>query len=161
MQPITVQEMFDYCLEGEHVFLAHVVYWCIANQVVKPTDDSNLLKEVEVDLAAVKVMSKQNLLGLKIVKLYVIKDTKEFYAFYFASNSLEASSMHHQLFGAGESIVEAPTLMHKLMYVEDIGDHVFLIDYRKRFVEFPVYIGHARAKEYTLQRMERQVSKVV
>lgn len=161
MQPITVQEMFDYCLENEHVFLAHVVFWSVQNNLVRLTDDSNLLKEIEVDLAEVKASAEQNILGMNVIKLYVIKDTKEYYAFYFAKSSLEANSLHSRMFGKGETIVEAPSLLHKLMHIDYTNEDVFLVDYRKRFVEFPAYLGHARAKEYTLQRMDRQVNQVV
>lgn len=161
MELITVQEMFDYAIENEHEFLAHVVYWSIQNNLVRLSDDSNRLKEIDVDITAVKEMCKQNVLGMKIIKLYVIKDTKEYYAFYFAKNSLEASSLHSQHFGKGQSIVEAPSLMHKLMHIAHTNEDVFLIDYRKKFVQFPVYLGHARAKEYTLQRIDRQVNQVV
>lgn len=161
MSQITVQEMFDFCLENENVFLAHLIYWSVQTKRVSLRDDSDCLKEIPVDMNTVKQYTEQNLLGMKLTKLYVVRDAKEYYAFYFARNGLEASSLHNQLFGTVQSIIEAPSLMHRLMYVEHIDQHVFLIDFRKRFVQFPVYIGHARANEHIIQRMDGQVSKVV
>lgn len=160
-QPITVQEMFDFCIERENTFLAHLIYWALQNKLAGLQDDWSLLKEIPVDMETVKDYMEQNILGMRLVKLYVVRDAQDYYAFYFAHNSLEVMNLHTPRFGPSKSIVEAPSLMHRLMHIEAIKDSEFLIDYRKRFVEFPVYIGHARAHEHYIQRLDGQVSRVV
>ena len=160
-QPITVQELFDYCIERENTFFAHLIYWALQNKLVGLQDNGSLLQQIDVDMNTVKAYMEQNVLGMRLVKLYVVRGEQDAYAFYVAHNGLEAMSLHTKLFGPSKSIVEAPSLMHRLMHIEYIGEHEFLSDFRKRFVEFPVYIGHAKAHEHFIQRYEpRQVSKI-
>ncbi|MER2107432.1 MAG: hypothetical protein ABS949_10885 [Solibacillus sp.] len=160
MNRVTVKDIFDYAIDREHMFLAHWAFLALQQKLVANDDDANCLKQLPLDMDAVKEFAERNVLGMRVIKLYVVRDTKEFYAFYFAKNSLEAMSLHQSVFGQAQSIVEAPSLMHRLMYVQYIDEHIFLIDFRKRFVQFPVYIGHARANEHIIRRYDGQVKKI-
>ncbi|MER1986605.1 MAG: hypothetical protein ABS948_12010 [Solibacillus sp.] len=160
MSDVTVKEIFDYAIEREHVFLAHWAFLALQQKLVTNDDKAERLKQVPLDMDVVKEFAERNVLGMRVIKLYVVRDANDYYAFYFANNSLEASMLHTQKFGKPRSIVEAPSLMHRYMHIAAIEDHAFLIDYRKRFVEFPVYIGHAKANEHYLQRLDGQVRQI-
>lgn len=127
-------------------------------------DDSKKMDSLDFDQESISELIKKNVLGLGQIKLYVVTASKELYAFYFARNALEASSHHQRIFHQQPmNIVEAHRLLHKLMYLVDLDKEMFLIDYRKEVLQFPAYIGHAKAGEYILHRLDQQkgMSQVV
>lgn len=160
MTIITVKELLEYAVEDEHSVLAHTIFWGMTTQGISPEDDSEKLKELEFDREAISALVKNNVLGMGQIKLYVVRVSTEQFAFYFARNALEASSHHTRLFFQKPStIVEAERLLHKYMYLADLDKNMMLVDYRKELLQFPVYIGHARANDHKLYRLDQQQQK--
>lgn len=164
MTVFTVKEMLEYAIEGEHSVLAHMIFWGMTTQGIAPEDDSSKLKDLEFDREAVNALVKNNVFGMGQIKLFVVKVSAELFAFYFARNVLEAHSHHTQLFYQKPlSLVEAERLLHKSMYLADLDKHMMLVDYRKELPQFPAYIGHAKAGDHKLYRLDKQkgVNRVV
>lgn len=152
---ITVKEILEYATEFELCRLAHQVFWVVSTQQINLADDSNKLLEVTYDELAVHEMTERNVLGIGRIKLYVVESFAQ-YAFYFASNSLEVSIMHHEKFGERiGAITEAHRLLTKVMYFADLDIHIPLIDHRQTIVQFPAYLGHAAAGQYILHRLDQ------
>lgn len=157
MTVITVKEILEYAVEGEHSVLAHMIFWGMTTQGISPEDDSNKLKDLEFDREAITALVKNNVLGMGQIKLFVVKVSSELFAFYFARNVLEANAHHTRLFSQkAASIVEAERLLHKSMYLADLDKHMMLVDYRKELLQFPAYIGHAEAGDDRLYRLDQR-----
>ncbi|MDW0112234.1 hypothetical protein QT711_03490 [Sporosarcina saromensis] len=151
----TVKEVFDYAIETDLSGLAHRVYWAISQQLVQLSDDSLKLDAVDYDENAISNLIEKNMLGIGKVKLFVIQMLqKEWYSFYFAENSLEAYQLHCKRFGKPTGkVVHAERLMIPQMHFADSGQEINLYDYRKNVVEFPTFIGNAKAGEHVLYRL--------
>ena len=164
MTVITVREILEYAVEGEHSVLAHMIFWSMTTYGIAPEDDSNKLKELPFDREAISELVQKNVLGMGQIKLFVVKVSSELFAFYFARNVLEASSYHTRLFFQNPtSIVEAERLLHKSMYLADLDKHMMLVDYRNELLQFPAYIGHAEAGGHKLYRLDQKkgINRVV
>ncbi|MEK5332727.1 MULTISPECIES: hypothetical protein [unclassified Lysinibacillus] len=151
---ITVKEILEYATEFELSWFAHQVYWAVSTNQIQLEDDSNKLLEVAYDVAAVREMTNRNVLGIGRIKLYVVKSFGQ-YAFYFASDPLEVNMLHRALFGeVPGAITEAHRLLTKVMYFADLNLQTSLLEYRKSIVQYPAYLGHAEAGQYTLYRLD-------
>lgn len=157
MTLISVKELLEYAVAGEHSVLAHTIFWGMTTQGISPEDDSEKLKTLPFDREAISALVQNNVLGMGQIKLYVVRVGAELFAFYFARNVLEASSHHTRLFSQKPStIVEAERLLHKHMYLADLDKSMMLVDYRKELLQFPAYIGHAQANDHKLYRLDQQ-----
>ena len=78
---ITVKEILEYAVEGEHSVLAHIIFWGMTTQGISPEDDSNKLKDLEFDREAITALVKNNVLGMGQIKLFVVKVSAELFAF--------------------------------------------------------------------------------
>ncbi|WP_223557119.1 hypothetical protein [Lysinibacillus sphaericus] len=152
---ITVKEILEYATEYELYRLAHQVFWAVSTQRIDLTDDSNKLLEVTYDEVAVREITDRNVLGISRIMLYIVESFAQ-YAFYFASNLLEVSSLHQEKFGElTGAIKEAHRFLTKVMYLADLDIQISLIDHRKTIVQFPAYLGHAAAGQYILHRLDQ------
>ena len=157
---ITVNELFEYSIENEHIATAHAIFWAISQEIVQQTDDSKNLNTITYDNAAIEQLIQNNVLGLGTIKLYLITCKNNWYAFYFAKNVLELNNLHRSLFNQDPGkIVEAKRLLHKYFTVDD--EDIQLIDYRKNILSYPAYIGHAKAQSSLMVRFESVVKQVV
>ena len=164
MTVFTVKEMLEYAIEGEHSVLAHMIFWGMTTQGIAPEDDSNKLKDLDFDREAISALVINNVLGMGQIKLFVVKVNAELFAFYFARNVLEANAHHTQLFFQKPlSIVETERLLHKSMYFANLDKHMMLVEYRNELLQFPSYIGHAKAGDHKLYRLDQQkgINRVV
>ena len=159
---ITVKELLEFSIENEFMMVAHATFWAVSNGIVSLADDSNKLKQSDIDRLAVEQMMQQNILGIGTVKLFVITCKNNWYAFYFAKTSLEAATLHTQLYGQRvEKIIEAQRLLHSTAHFVETGQEMFLIDYRKQAFVLPFYIGHSKAGELIMYKFNREARKVV
>ena len=157
---IKVDELFEYSIANEHIATAHAIFWALSQNLVSQTDDSNKLKTLTYDKAAVEQLTKSNVLGLGTVKLYIVTCKNDWYAFYFAKNVLELASLHRSLFNQEPGkIVEARRLLHKYFSID--GEDMQLIDYRQKILSYPAYVGHAKAQSNVMLRFESVVKQVV
>ena len=157
MTAISVKELLEYAIEGEHSVLAHTIYWSMTTQGIAMKDDSQKLLDLPFDRDNISQLVQQNLLGMGQIKLYVVKVKADLFAFYFAHNALEASTHHSRLFyQKATCIVDAERSLYKYMYLVDIDKHMMLIDYRKELLQFPAYLGHAKANDHKLYRLDQQ-----
>ncbi|MFJ7662393.1 hypothetical protein ACIQXW_08325 [Lysinibacillus sp. NPDC097162] len=110
--------------------------------------------EVVYNDAVVCEMTNRNVLGIGLIKIYVVNSFEQ-YAFYFASDPLEVNMLHQALFGeVAGGITEAHRLLTKVMYFADFDIQTSLLEYRKTIVQFPAYLGHAAAGQYHLYRFD-------
>lgn len=151
----TVKEIFDYAVETDLSKMAHRVYWAISKQKVQLHDDSRLLDDVSYDESEITEMVERNMLGIGKVKLYVIEmPQRDWYSFYFAESSLQAYGLHTHRFGdAKGKVVHAERLMIPLMHFAESGKETNLYEHRKSIVQFPTFIGNAKAGEHVLYPM--------
>ena len=157
---IRVNEVLEYSIANEYVVTAHAVFWALSAGLVTSEDDIDKLKGLDFDKAAVEALVQKNVLGLGAVKLYVVTCKNNWYAFYFARNVLELGSLHRGLFRQEpKQIVEARKLLYQFFIFEH--EEMMLIDYRKKILSFPAYIGHAKAQSKVLVRFDSGVKKVV
>lgn len=153
---VTVKEVFDYAVETDMSQLAHRVYWAISKNAVRLEDDCEKLNIVNANSHEVQELVEKNVLGIGNVSLFVIQTKKAgWFSFYLARNVLEAQQLHSELFREqGGKITRADRLMIPLMTFSDTGNEESLYDYRKRVVQYPIYVGHAKAGEHVLFRLE-------
>lgn len=146
---ITVKELFEGAVEHDMKLVAHTVFWAMSERLVSSEDDSNKLHEIPLNQEKIQELAIKNVLGIERIKLFVIRTTTtDLFAFYFAENALDASGLHQNLFGEqGTSITNGARLMPKRMFFEISNVSMNFYEYRKRFVQFPVYVGHATAGE--------------
>lgn len=151
---VTVKEVFDYAVETDMVPLAHRVYWAISKQHVQLHDDSHKLDALPYPEHEIQESAERNVLGIGRIRLYVIQTKQDgWYAFYLAENPLDAKHLHAELFREQNGkVTRADRLMHRLMTFGEDGREEILYDYRKRVVQYPNYLGHARAGERILHR---------
>lgn len=148
-QQLTVSEFLEGAVEMNMSFVAHTIFWALKNGLVNSDDDSKRLFNIPLNELEIQQMTEQNLLGVEQVKLFVITTNKEgLYAFYFATDSLSAHSLHRKMFGDDiANITNGKRLWANIMHFTKHDMHTNFFEYRKQFVEFPVYIGHARARQ--------------
>lgn len=160
---ISVQELMAYCIDREYNLMAHTCFWAISTQGVSPEADSDLLKSMEFDQLAITELVKQNVLGLGQIKLFALQFKNNIFAFYFAKTSFEAIGLHRYLFGGSPlKIVEAkPRVLNTKMFWPDTEQEMTMLEYRKQLLDFPAYVGHARAGEHVLYKLQRGVKQVV
>lgn len=150
----TVKDVLDLAVECDMSMLAHHAYWAITQNVVTLQDSSDKLKSIPVDEQAVQTLIESNMLGIGCIKLFVVKTNESnVYAFYFAKDSLEASELHSGKFGTVQGISNGVRLMPNKMILADTGLEMTLFEYRKKLVQYPAYLGHARAGENVLYRL--------
>lgn len=148
----SVKEVFDLAVELDLYNLAHRVYWAISQKKVDLTDSSKKLEEIEYDEVSINNMVEANLLGIGKVQLFVVQTgNPEWYAFYLSESGLEANSMHIKKFREKpRNITRADRLMVSLMDFVDKDMEMNLYEYRRKVIEFPVYVGHAESGKHTL-----------
>lgn len=152
---ITVKDMLDYALEIDLSHLAHSIYWAMLHHKISLDDDSELLKAIEYNDEEVQRMMEQNVLDVGRVKLFVMDTENDWYAFYLAEHSLDAYRLHEKLFRQPRhKLTRADRLMIKRMTFADTGAEESLCDYKKEVLVYPAYVGHAKAGERVLYRME-------
>lgn len=136
--------------------LAHRVYWAITQRVVSLDDNSDKLTMIQYDEMEIDNLTQRNMLGIGLVKLFVIKtQNANWYAFYLSKSSLEAHSLHSRLFRENPvSISSAERLMTPLMTFAETGEEMNLYEYRKSLIDFPAYIGHAEAGRHVFYKMK-------
>lgn len=157
---INVKELFEFSVSNENIVTAHAIYWALSQKLVNPEDDSQRLINLNFDKATIEQLAKKNVLGLGKIKLYSVECKNNWFAFYFAKDVLELANLHWTLFGQQPGkIVEANRLLY--MYFTIGSENVLLIDYRKKFLSFPAYVGHAKANSYVMVKFERVVKNVV
>lgn len=152
---VTVKEVFDYAVEIDAIHLAHRTYWAIRNQSVALDDDIEKLKTIDYNNSEIAELVERNMLGIGRIKLFVIETARKgWYSFILAESSLDAQSLHTNLFRerAG-NVTRADRLMVPMMHFTETGKDESLYDYRKRIVEYPAYIGHAKSGEHVLYKI--------
>ncbi|MFS0575078.1 hypothetical protein AB1K83_05565 [Sporosarcina sp. 179-K 3D1 HS] len=151
---VTVKEVFDFAVETDMTQLAHRIYWALGERLVELQDDSELLHGLPYDDPAIDSMTERNVLGIGRVQLFVLETANvEWYSFILAESSFEAFHLHADLFRERpRNVTRSERLMIPEMLLADTGEEVNLYDYRKSVVEFPAYVGHAKAGERVLYR---------
>ncbi|ARF17788.1 hypothetical protein [Sporosarcina ureae] len=152
---ITVQDMFDYALEMDLSHLAHSIHWALLKDHVTFDDDSKKLQTIEFDEVEIKRMMENNDLNIGKVKLFVMDEPDHWYAFYLAEHSLDAYRLHEKLFrGPQRNITRADRLMIHYMTFAETGAEECLYEHKKEIIAYPAYVGHAKAGERVLYRVE-------
>lgn len=152
---ITVQDMFDYALEMDLSHLAHSIYWALLTDQVTFQDDSEKLKAIEFDEVEIKRMMEKNDLNIGNVKCFVMDGPDDWYAFYLAEHSLDVYRLHEELFREQQrNITRADRLMINRMTFMETGAEECLYEHKKEIMHYPAYVGHAKAGERVLYRME-------
>ncbi|PIC79392.1 hypothetical protein CSV75_12410 [Sporosarcina sp. P18a] len=152
---ITVQDMFDYALEMDLSHLANSIYWALQKDKVTFQDDSKKLQAIEFDEVEIKRLMEKNDLNIGKVKLFVMDGPDEWYAFYLAEHSLDAYRLHEELFREQQSkITRADRLMINRMTFMETGAEQCLYEHKKEIITYPAYVGHAKAGERVLYRVE-------
>lgn len=160
-EPVTVREMFDYAVSIDLSRLAHSIYWALSKQLVQANDNSEKLQAVNFPKEQINKLVESNLLGIGRIGLFVI-ETKEsdWYAFHLAENALDATRLHRELFReSGGKVVRSDRLMIELMLTAD-GKEESLYERKKNIVQYPAYVGHARAGEHSLYKVVQKGWKV-
>jgi len=90
------------------------------------------------------------------IKLYIAETTTPGqFAFYYSENVLEAHALHQNLFReTPKRLTNASHLMHKLFHFNETDAANILYFHRNKVVSYPYYLGHARAGERVLVRMQ-------
>lgn len=151
--------MFQHTVETDMIPLAHHVFWAVETGVVQWSDDSDLLKQVTYDEAAIQQMIRQNVLGIGKIKLYAAETkTPALYAFYYSENVLDAHALHEQSFKESpKRMGDASHLLGRLFEFEAPGTSNILYFHRSEVAAYPYYLGHAWAGERRFFRIERKV----
>lgn len=150
----TVKEVLDLAVECDMSGVAHHAWWAITQQGIKLQDDIEKLKSIPINHEAINQLVTNNALGIGRIKLFVIKAPgSDLYAFYLAEQSIDATMLHNDKFGRVEKVTNATRLFPNKMLFADTGVEMTLFEYRKKMVQFPAYLGHARAKENVLYRL--------
>lgn len=146
---MTVNEFLEGSIEMNMNLSAHTIYWALIKGLVNGTDNAEKMFEIEIDEKEIAQMTERNILGIEQIKLYVISTKKkDLYAFYFATDGLAARSLHQSLFGDDVSnISNGSRLWGKTMHFAKHDIETSFFDYRKQFIQFPAYIGHAYARQ--------------
>ncbi|MEK3955336.1 hypothetical protein [Psychrobacillus sp. FSL K6-1464] len=154
---ITVKELFDGAVEYDMKFVAHAIFWALSEKIIGLEDDANKLQEIVLNQEAIQKLTDQNILGIERIKLFVITtNNPSLFAFYFAEDILAASGLHQNLFGEqGTKITKSTRLMSKYMHFATPNLSTNFFEYRKRFVQYPAYIGHAVAGENVCYQLSR------
>ncbi|PIC80735.1 hypothetical protein CSV75_02805 [Sporosarcina sp. P18a] len=152
---ITVEELFDYAVDTDMSLTAHSIFWAITNHKVRMDEDCEKLKEIEFDQEAIQQPMKKNTLRIGEIKLFVVKSTQpNWYAFYLGKKEADAYRLHSETFReTGVKVTHADRLMPNLLTFAESGREESLYEYRKRVMQFPVYVGHVEAGKRLVHRV--------
>lgn len=163
----TVGEVFTLWVDLDMPNMAHWAFWAISKGHVTTDCPAEKLLEVERDEQAIQSMVDNNLLAIGKIKIFVIETNMSgIYAFYFAENMLDAHGLHQQLFREKPKNITMSNrlLIKRFEYAADLPATGKLTanlsvgwsmhELRKNVVEFPSYVGHARAGSRVLQKVE-------
>ena len=145
----TVKEVLDLAVECDMSMVAHHIWWAMTKKGLALQDDIEKLKNMAVEQEVVQQLMASNILGIGRIKLFVVKCV-DVYAFYLAEQALDVTRLHNEKFGQFEQVTNASRLFPNKMLFADTGLEMTLFEYRKKVVQFPAYIGHARATENVL-----------
>ncbi|WP_313235545.1 hypothetical protein [Sporosarcina ureae] len=151
---ITVEELFDYALDTDMSLTAHSIFWAITKQEIGINEDSVKLKEIKFDQEAIQLSMKENTLRIGEIKLFVVKSKQpNWYAFYLSKKEADARRLHSETFReTGVKVTHADRLMSNLLTFAESGEEESLYEYRKRIMQFPVYVGHVEAGKRLVHR---------
>jgi len=154
---ITVKELFEGAIEYDMKLVAHTVFWALSEKLVSYEDDANKLKQITINEEVIQELTYKNVLGIERIKLFVISThTPDLFAFYYAENPLDANGLHQTLFGEQAfKISKATRLMAKPMDFATQNLSMNFYEYRKQFIQYPAYIGHAWAGESVCYQLTR------
>ena len=149
---ITVQDVLNLAIETDMNYLAHRIFWAVTVGEVNTGECSSVLDHVEYDEEAINKMIDTNLLDIGKVKLFVASPKHpEIFMFYFSENVLEAHALHQKLFNeTPKRLIQASHLLGKVFEMEGMKESEVLYFHRRKIVEFPYYLGFARAGERLL-----------
>ncbi|PID23239.1 hypothetical protein CSV61_01970 [Sporosarcina sp. P3] len=152
---ITVEELFDYALDTDMSLTAHSIFWAITNQKIGINEDSLKLREIEFDQEAIQQSMNENTLRIGEIKLFVVKSKQpNWYAFYLGQEETDAYRLHSETFReTGVKVTHADRLMSNLLTFAESGKEESLYEYRKRIMQFPVYVGHVEAGKRLVHRV--------
>lgn len=151
---ITVEDLFDYAVDTDMSLTAHSIFWAITNQKIRMDDDSKKLKEIEFDEEAIQQSMQVNILRIGEIKLFVVESKQpNWYAFYLGKKEADAYRLHSETFHeTGVKVTHADRLMPNLLTFVESGTEESLYEYRKRIVQFPVYVGHVEGGKRLVHR---------
>ena len=151
---ITVEELFDYAVDTDMSLTAHSIFWAITNQKICMDEDSKKLKEIKFDEEAIQRSMKENTLRIGEIKLFVVESKQpNWYAFYLGKKEADAYRLHSENFReTGVKVTHADRLMPNVLTFVESGTEESLYEYRKRVVQFPVYVGHVEAGKRLVHR---------
>lgn len=154
---ITVKELFDGAVECDLKLVAHTIFWALSENVISLEDNADKLQEITLNKQAIQRIADQNILGIERIKLFVVQtNNPNLFAFYFAEDVLSASGLHLNLFGEqGTKISQGSRLMPNSMYFATPNVSMNFYEYRKKFVQYPAYLGHAVAGENVCYQLSR------
>lgn len=160
----TVGEVFNLWLDLDMPNMSHWAFWALSHGHVTTDCPAEKLLEVERDEQAIQSMIANNLLDIGKIKIFVIEtNTPDIYAFYFSENVLDAHRLHRQLFREKPKNITMSNrlLINRFEYEADfpttgklttnLSEGWFMYELRRSVVEFPSYVGHARAGSCILQ----------
>ena len=151
---ITVEELFDYAVDTDMSLTAHSIFWAIANEKIRMNEDSKKLKEIKFDHEAIQQSMKDNTLRIGEIKLFVVESKQpNWYAFYFGKKEADAYRLHSEKFReTGVKVTHADRLMPNVLAFAETGKEESLYEYRKKVMQFPVYVGHVEAGKRLIHR---------
>lgn len=153
----TVKELFDYAIDYDLKLVAHTIYWALQQGAVTLYDNAANMQQITLDTDVIEKWTSENRLAIGKTLIYVIETTTpRYYAFYYAEDVVAAVNVHRALFGEQpRSVHNGSRLLTKVMYFYPADVETCFVEYRKRFVQFPAYIGHAWAGERVLVETSR------
>jgi hypothetical protein len=136
-----VKEFYLDCLRFEESVLAHYLHHLLEERKVSLDDSLDDIDFEQVDHKKVKEMIKNNVLGIRKVRIYSLKMNEKDFSFIFALSKQEAIQFYTKTFR------HTPLNCHEysLDFQLDRGnDGISFRDMRKEYKSFPAIAGWYR-----------------
>lgn len=98
----TMHETFAAALSCEDAFLATVIYWCLQEGRLQLADASDMLDTIvftETEKETIRQCVKNDVLGLKRIKLYAFPCREGSYALIFSEHVVSAAQLFEAIYG--------------------------------------------------------------
>lgn len=138
-----VRDLFSAAIEREEKSLVYAILYLMQKGYIRETDDESKIDFSKIDNEAVDRLFQENPLGIRKIRIFCLMKNKKRYEFIYAENEREAAEYFRELFKQEPiKIFEYPldfTLAEGKAFVS-------FREIRKRFEEFPAYLGYFEKK---------------
>lgn len=144
-QTKTINTLFDDAIQYDVPYLADFIFYCVRKRKIAMNEPDEKLETIELtpsELQEFEEMRTKDMMKLRQVQLYAIKNTHNTYAFYFGKNVEEVANLHEQR--TKQKVTKIYNcynqMIDKSLYFQDTNETKTFREILKEMNDFPCFL---------------------